>query len=100
MVTKRAIVKSNDINRTSYKREHKKHALCGAINLYAKYIFPLQNVNIISIFMCKHVINTIKHYRLSPPPQKKKKRRIGILASITFKIRNQSKYALGLWNYN
>ena len=36
-------------------------------------------------------------YQLSPPPQKKKKKKITIRlsASITFKIMNQSKYALG-----
>ena len=37
------------------------------------------------------------------PPQKKKKKKkitIRLLASITFKIMNQSKYALGFWNYN
>ena len=41
------------------------------------------------------------------PPQKKKKKKkrrkkkiTGLSASITFKIMNQSKYALGFWNYN
>ena len=38
-------------------------------------------------------------YRLPPPPKKKKKKKkktIGLPASITFKIVNKSKYALGL----
>ena len=86
METKRAIVKSNDINRTSYTREHKKHALCGAINLYAKYIFFRPKCEYNFYF---YVQARTKYHQTLPivPPQKKKKKK-----NRTFSINNFQNY--------
>ena len=46
----------------------------------------------ISVVLCTNI-------QIVPPPQKKNMI-TGLLASITFKVMNQSRYALGFWNYN